>query len=95
MSGERWSATRSSVLQGVIENSAFKQREYNPAFVQMQYFGYLRRDEDLQGYDFWLDVVNNRQPNNYRGMVCAFLTSDEYQLRFNTTVTHSNTECGQ
>jgi hypothetical protein len=42
--------------------------QYNPAFVLMQYFGYLHRDLDRTGYDFWLDVVNNREPNNYHGM---------------------------
>jgi hypothetical protein len=69
--------------------------QYNPAFVLMQYFGYLHRDLDRSGYDFWLDVVNNRQPNNYRGMVCSFITSTEYQLRFGSQITRSNADCGQ
>jgi len=59
----------------------------------MQYFGYLRRNADDPGYAFWLDILNNRQPNNYRSMVCAFITSTEYQLRFSSVVTHSNAEC--
>jgi hypothetical protein len=86
-------ADRASVLQGLIDLAAFKQREYNPAFVQMQYFGYLRRDEDIKGYDFWLKVMNE-QPDNYPRMVCAFITSAEYQLRFSDTITHTNAECG-
>ncbi len=61
----------------------------------MQYFGYLRRNVDQNGFDFLLDVVNNREPNNYRGMVCAFLTAPEYQLRFGSEVTRSNADCGQ
>jgi ATP-dependent DNA ligase len=44
--------------------------------------------------DSWLDVLNNREPNNYRAMVCAFLTSTEYQLRFGTSVTRTNQVCG-
>jgi len=56
---------------------------------------YLRRDVDQDGYDFWLDVVNNREPNNYHGMVCAFITSREYQLRFGSEVTRRNADCGQ
>src|SRR5215813_13733368 len=68
--------------------------QYNPAFVLMQYFGYLRRNVDQDGYAFWLDIVNNREPNNYHGMICSFITSSEYQLRFGTTVTRSNTDCG-
>ena len=61
----------------------------------MQYYGYLRRNVDRDGYDFLLDVVNNREPNNYRGMVCAFITSREYKLRFGSVVTRSNADCAQ
>jgi hypothetical protein len=61
----------------------------------MQYFGYLRRNVDQGGYDFWLDVLNNREPNNYRGMICSFITSREYQERFGAAVTRSNADCGQ
>jgi len=85
--------TRAQVVADVIEIQAFKDREYNPSFVLMQYFGYLRRNPDPGGYAFWLDVLNNRDPNNYRSMVCAFITSAEYQQRFSSVVTHSNTEC--
>jgi len=86
--------TRAQVLQEVIEIQEFKTREYNPSFVLMEYFGYLRRDPDQEGYDFWLNVINNRVPNNYVGMVCAFVTSQEYQERFGLVQTHSNAECG-
>ena len=88
-------ASRSQVLLGVIESNAFKTKEYNRAFVLTQYFGYLRRDPDDAGLEFWLGVLNTREPNNYRGMVCSFLTSAEYQKRFSSVVTHSNSECGQ
>jgi hypothetical protein len=85
--------TRSQVLRNVIEINAFRQREYNPAFVLMQYYGYLRRDIDQAGYDFWLDVVTNREPGNYTGMVCAFITSTEYQTRFGLNATRANAAC--
>ncbi|MGB9178630.1 MAG: Ig-like domain-containing protein [Pyrinomonadaceae bacterium] len=86
--------TRAKVLREVIEISAFKAREYNPSFVLMQYFGYLKRDIDQDGYDFWLNVLNGPELNNYRGMVCSFITSAEYQDRFSTVRTRSNAECG-
>lgn len=86
--------TRAEVLRDVIEINAFKTREYNPAFVLMQYYGYLRRNPDQGGYDFWLDILT-RQPDNFRGMVCSFLTSTEYQRRFGTAVTRSNQDCSQ
>jgi hypothetical protein len=33
------------------------------------------------------------KPANYRGMVCSFITSAEYQLGFGNLVTRSNAEC--
>ncbi|HMF55822.1 MAG TPA: DUF4214 domain-containing protein [Pyrinomonadaceae bacterium] len=88
-------ATRAEVLRQVIEDEGFKTAEFNRSFVLMQYFGYLRRDADDGGMSFWMDVLNNRVPGNYRSMVCAFLTSSEYQRRFGSVVTRSNSECGQ
>jgi hypothetical protein len=85
--------TRAQVVRDVIDIPAFKTRELNPAFVLMQYFGYLRRDPDPGGYAFWLDILNNRVPNNYLGMVCAFITSSEYQQRFSPVVTRGDSEC--
>ena len=86
--------TRAQVLLDVIEIAEFKTREYNRSFVLMQYFGYLRRDPDQGGYDFWLGIVNNPSVSNYRSMVCAFLTSAEYQVRFSTLVPRNDSECG-
>jgi hypothetical protein len=91
--GSNTNASRSLTVRAAIEDANFKQAEYNPSFVLMQYFGYLRRDPEVGGYLFWLNVLNNGQPNNYRGMVCAFITSSEYQHRFGTQVTRTNRDC--
>jgi hypothetical protein len=85
--------TRAEAVREVIEIQAFKDAEYNPSFVLMQYYGYLHRDPEQAGYDFWLNILNNVQPSNYRSMVCAFITSTEYQSRFGPVITHSNREC--
>jgi hypothetical protein len=86
--------TRAEVLQSVIELTAFRSREYNKAFVLMQYFGYLRREPDAGGYDFWLGVINQGQNQSiYRGMVCAFITSAEMQERFGGLTPRTNGEC--
>ncbi len=87
--------SRAAVVRAVADNAAFKQAQYNPAFVLTEYFAYLSRDIDQGGYDFWLNVLNNREPGNFRGMVCAFITSSEYQHRFSAVVSHSNGECAQ
>ena len=88
-------ASRALVVRTIADNTVFKQAHYNSAFVLTEYFSYLRRDFDRRGYEFWLNVLNNGDPGNYRSMVCAFITSAEYQRRFSSVVTHSNAECGQ
>ncbi|HEY0003648.1 MAG TPA: Calx-beta domain-containing protein, partial [Pyrinomonadaceae bacterium] len=87
------SQSRARVLRKLIEYAEYIEVEYNRAFVLAQYFGYLRRDPDEGGYLFWLNVLNNKEPGNYRGMVCSFITSGEYQDRFSPVRTHSNREC--
>ncbi|HEV7397477.1 MAG TPA: Calx-beta domain-containing protein, partial [Pyrinomonadaceae bacterium] len=91
--GANQTDSRVKVVRGLSDDSAFSAALYNPAFVLMQYFGYLRRPPDQAGYDFWLDHLNNRTPNNYRAMVCSFITSYEYQRRFSTIITRSNQDC--
>jgi hypothetical protein len=86
--------SRALVLSDIAANSTFNQAQYNKAFVLVEYFGYLQRNPDQGGYDFWLNVISNREVGNYRGMACAFITSDEYQRRFSGVITHSNGECG-
>lgn len=87
--------SRARITRLVADNPTFAQSEYNASFVLTQYFGYLRRDPDPNGFAFWLNILNNREPNNYRGMVCSFITSDEFQRRFGALVTHHNSECGR
>lgn len=86
---------RSLVVRDAASANEFAQLEYNKAFVLMEYFGYLRRNPDAGGYDFWLNVLNQGHSGSNRGMVCAFLTSGEYQRRFSTVMSHGNAECGQ
>src|SRR3989442_6725387 len=79
-------------------NRAFIDAEYNRAFVFTQYAGYLRRNPDMPWFLFWLGNVNAaalRDVPQQLAMVCSFITSAEYQLRFSSVVTHSNAECPQ
>lgn len=87
--------SRARVLRMLVSDEGFSSVMFNPAFVTAQYFGYLRRDPEESGFLFWLGVLNS-QPNNFRGMVCAFLTSAEYQARFNpNSITRDNRSCAQ
>lgn len=79
-----------------INNRSLIDAEYNRAFVTTQYFGYLRRNPDIPGLLFWLGQVNSaplRDVSKQHAMVCSFITSTEYQQRFSSVVTHSNSEC--
>ncbi|HEU4711828.1 MAG TPA: NF038122 family metalloprotease [Pyrinomonadaceae bacterium] len=61
---------------------AFYDAQFNAAFVQIEYFGYLLRDPDDAGYAFWLGKLN--QFGNWvdAQMVLAFISSPEYRSRF-------------
>jgi len=81
--------TRATVLRAVVENATLQRQEFNPAFVLVQYFGYLRRnpddppDGDLRGFNFWLTKLNQFDGNFINAeMVKAFLSSIEYRQRF-------------
>jgi lysophospholipase L1-like esterase len=73
--------TRAEVLMALVEHPSVDARERNGAFVAMQYFGYLRRDPEADGYNAWLNYLNTN-PNDFRTMVKGFVNSPEYQLRF-------------
>jgi hypothetical protein len=91
--------TRASVLQKVVDGitvisegsqqfttsygQAFYNAESNPAFVQLEYFGYMKRDPDDLGYAFWLGKLNTFNGNFVNAeMVLAFISSPEYRARF-------------
>jgi len=83
------SETRASVLRKIAESSAVNIKEKNPAFVLMQYFGYLRRnpndapDNNLDGYNFWLSKLNNHGGDFHAAeMVKSFIVAGEYKDRF-------------
>ena len=75
--------TRATVLRKIAESVNATNFEFNRAFVIMQYFGYLRRDADVAGFNFWLNKLNSFGGNfTTAEMVKAFITSTEYRQRF-------------
>jgi hypothetical protein len=81
--------TRAQALRAVAEDPDMQQKEFNRAFVLMQYFAYLRRDPDsgpdtdFSGYNFWLGKLNESGGDYRRAeMVRAFIQSVEYRKRF-------------
>ncbi len=91
--------TRASVLQKIVDGinvisegnqqftttygQAFYNSELNRAFVELEYFGYMKRDPDEAGYAFWLAKLNLFGGNFVNAeMVLAFISSPEYRARF-------------
>lgn len=52
-------SSRTSVLGKLAQNANFSRSEFNSAFVLMQYFGYLRRDPESAGFNFWLNKLTH------------------------------------
>jgi hypothetical protein len=80
---------RGRALLHITRNGFFQSRERNRSFVQMEYFGYLRRnpndapDGNFVGYNFWLNKLNAAAGDFVTSdMVKSFLTSSEYRGRF-------------
>jgi hypothetical protein len=83
------SGARGRALFDVVQNVNFQERQVIPSFVQMQYFGYLRRnpndppDRDFLGFEFWVAKLNEFDGNFVDAeMVKSFLVSLEYRQRF-------------
>ena len=81
--------TRAAVLRTIVDDDGFAAKEFNSAFVLMQYFGYLQRnpdeapDTDMRGYNFWLNKLNQFGGDYVKAdMVKAFINSSEYRARF-------------
>ena len=83
--GAGGSAGRIAALRKVADSNSVVQAEFNPAFVLMEYFGYLRRDPDTSGYNFWLGKLEQFNGNYVQAdMVKSFIVSIEYRSRFGT-----------
>ncbi len=75
--------SRAAVLRQIVENGGFVHAKTNEMFVMMEYFGYLRRDPDDEGYQFWLNKLNEHNGNfEQADMVKSFIVSGEYRNRF-------------
>jgi parallel beta-helix repeat protein len=84
-------AVRANAILQVAQNPGVLQSEMGPAFVLMEYFGYLRRNPNdapeptlnFAGYNFWLNKLNSFGGDYGNAqMVQAFITAMEYRQRF-------------
>ena len=87
--GSGGTAGRVAALRTFVDSASLISAEVNPAFVLLQYYGYLRRnptdppDGNDTGYQFWLNKLNSFGGNFVDAeMVKAFILSSEYRNRF-------------
>lgn len=73
--------SRSQLLREIVESKAVEDKFFIRAFVAMQYFGYLRRDPDTDGYNGWVATLTSN-PSDFRHMLFGFIYSEEYRSRF-------------
>jgi hypothetical protein len=91
--------TRASVLRKIVDGTvvaseanvqfttpygqAFYNQEYRRVFVYMEYIGFLRRNPDAAGFNFWLGKLNFFNGDPFQAeMVRSFILSPEYRSRF-------------
>jgi hypothetical protein len=87
---------RAKILSRIITQQSYTDAQYNQTFVLMQYFAFLRRDPDKDAYDTWVNVLKSkplRDRTAARSVVCAFLSSAEYQSRFAMVDAHNTSAC--
>ncbi len=74
-------AGRAATLRAFLETPEVQAAFRDRAFVTMLYFGFLRRDAEVGGFDFWLQKLNETNHDD-RFLLGGFLQSDEYHFRF-------------
>ena len=79
------------MLTKIVENQKFYGKEFNRAFVLMQYFGYLRRNPDdapdtnFDGFNFWLKKLNDFNGDYIRTVVRQGLNAMPSETRAEVT----------
>ena len=87
---------RAAVVARLATYPELIKTESDSAFVLMQYFTYLRRDADDEGFHYWIKALasrNHNDPNRYTSITCAFVNSTEYQSRFGMLITNNPDQC--
>ncbi len=89
-------AGRAAVLTRLATQPAVADAQYNQSLVLLQYFAFFRRDPDDNGFNSLVNTLKNkplRDSGAARSMVCSFMNSEEYQLRFGILTPHHTREC--
>lgn len=73
-------------VRGFVEAAEVHEHFYIRGFVAMQYFGYLRREPEADGFKAWVDTItlglNGATRGDYRVLINGFVHAQEYRNRF-------------
>ena len=79
------------IFKAFVQQKVVYDRYFERGYVTMLYFGFLRRDPDLNdpnliGWTDWVDVFTNGRgnvpPRDTRHLIFGFIYSTEYRMRF-------------
>ena len=70
---------RAAAVRNVVESQLVADKFFKEAVVATLYFGYLKRDPDESGFQFWLQRLDPAAPGPVIG---GFIFSREYRRRF-------------
>jgi hypothetical protein len=73
---------RVRIVQDLAEDDGFSRNENDRATVLMHYFLLLKRDPEVGGLSYWIDVIAKQHPPDSRQIARAFIGSKEYRWRF-------------
>ena len=73
---------RARIVQDLAEDDGFSRNENDRATVLMHYFGLLKRDPEVGGLSYWIEVIAKQHPRDSSQLARAFIGSKEYRSRF-------------
>lgn len=84
---------REQMLNTLLADEIFRALTQHPTVALLQVFGYQRRDPNEAEYQALLTKLG--QTGRISDIVCAALTSQDYQERFSLTAPRNSSECPQ
>lgn len=76
--------SREGILRKIVDSAEVTSKLKTRAFVALQYFVYLKRDPEDDGFNRWLDELN--KTGNFVHVTSGFVNSSEYRERFGSSM---------
>ncbi len=77
-------SNRAEILRKMVDSAEVTSKLKTRAFVALQYFVYLKRDPEDDGFNRWLDELN--KTGDFVHVTSGFVNSSEYRERFGSSM---------